>query len=73
MNELKIIEKNGKPCFVAADVRRALDISDTCTWNALQCLDDDEKIPVRMVLRDGKSRFVTMDVRQVLDLEDTVG
>lgn len=52
MNELQIfenpdfgtiraIEKDGTPWFVAADVCRSLEISDT--WNALQRLDDDEK------------------------------
>ena len=39
--EIRVIERDGEPWFVAADVCRALDISDT--WNALQRLDDDEK------------------------------
>lgn len=39
--EIRAIEQNGEPWFVAADVCRALEISDT--WNALQRLDDDEK------------------------------
>lgn len=52
MNELQIFEnpqfgkvrsvkKDDEPWFVAVDVCRALEISDT--WNALQRLDDDEK------------------------------
>lgn len=52
MNEMKIfenatfgqiraMEKDGEPWFVAADVCRALDVSDT--WNAMQRLDGDEK------------------------------
>lgn len=38
---VRAIEQDGEPWFVAADVCRALDISDT--WNALQRLDEDEK------------------------------
>jgi len=39
--EIRMVERDGEPWFVAADVCRALDVSDT--WNALQRLDDDEK------------------------------
>lgn len=39
--QVRVIEQNGEPWFVAADVCRALDIADT--WNALQRLDGDEK------------------------------
>ncbi|NCE63728.1 hypothetical protein D1159_03825 [Pseudoflavonifractor sp. 524-17] len=39
--QIRVIERGGEPWFVAADVCRALEISDT--WNALQRLDDDEK------------------------------
>ncbi len=39
--KVRAIERNGEPWFVAADVCKALEISDT--WNALQRLDDDEK------------------------------
>lgn len=38
---IRVIEKDSEPWFVAADVCRSLDISDT--WNALQRLDNDEK------------------------------
>lgn len=57
MNELKIfenpefgriraIEQNGEPWFVAADVCRALDITNV--GNALARLDDDEKSSIRL-------------------------
>lgn len=39
--KIRVTEINSEPWFVAADVCRALEISDT--WNALQRLDDDEK------------------------------
>lgn len=39
--KIRAVEINGEPWFVAADVCKALEISDT--WNALQRLDDDEK------------------------------
>lgn len=39
--QVRTIARDGEPWFVAADVCRALDVSDT--WNALQRLDDDEK------------------------------
>lgn len=39
--QVRTIERNGEPWFVAADVCKALEISDT--WNALQRLEEDEK------------------------------
>lgn len=39
--EVRVINKDGEPWFVAADVCRALEIKDT--WNAMQRLDEDEK------------------------------
>lgn len=39
--QIRVVERDGEPWFVAADVCRALEISDTST--ALQRIDDDEK------------------------------
>ena len=39
--ELRTVNQNGEPWFVATDVCRALDIKDT--WNAISRLDEDEK------------------------------
>ena len=39
--QIRVIDRDGEPWFVAADVCKSLEIADT--WNALQRLDDDEK------------------------------
>ena len=39
--DMRVIEREGEPWFVAADVCRALEISDT--HKAVDRLDDDEK------------------------------
>ena len=38
---MRVVNRDGEPWFVAADVCRALEIKDT--WNAVSRLDDDEK------------------------------
>lgn len=44
--KIRVIEKDGEPWFVAADVCRALDITNV--GNALARLDDDEKGSIRL-------------------------
>lgn len=44
--EIRIVEKDGEPWFVAADVCKALDIANV--GNALARLDDDEKGSIRL-------------------------
>lgn len=70
MNELKIfenetfgqiraMEKDGEPWFVAADVCRALELDKT--WNALQRLDEDEKGATSISTPGGEQQMLTVN------------
>lgn len=54
--EIRVIERDGEPWFVAADVCRVLEISNTT--DALSRLDDDEKARLNLGLPGGPTNCV---------------
>lgn len=54
--EIRVIDLDGESWFVAADVCRALEISNTT--DALNCLDDDEKARLNLGLPGGPTNCV---------------
>ena len=54
--EIRAVQKDGEPWFVAADVCRALEISNTT--DALNRLDDDEKARLNLGLPGGHTNCV---------------
>ena len=57
--EIRTIQLDGEPWFVAADVCRALEIKDT--WNALSRLDDDEKGTASISTLGGMQEMTTVN------------
>lgn len=54
--EVRVIEQNGAPWFVAADVCKALDIANPT--DAIKRLDEDEKARLNLGLSGGDTNCV---------------